>query len=126
MLISGPKSGREIGLSSAIEESTIAQLTPAPIRSDIFAWYTVIGSIGSSCRKLTTGWAVQHLQTLEGWDPIRSYRVIFLAYAGFGIVNIMLACLLSSKVEAKKHQHLENDVEEESETESLLHGSESI
>jgi hypothetical protein len=119
-------SGREIGPFSAIEESTIAQLTPAPIRSDIFAWYTVIGAAGSSCGKLATGWAVQHLQTLEGWDPIRSYRAVFLAYAGLGFVNVMLACFLSSKVEAEKHANLENDREEDTVTEPLLNGNESI
>jgi hypothetical protein len=113
-------SGREIGPFSAIEESTIAQLTPAPIRSDIFAWYTVIGSAGSSCGKLATGWAVQHLQTLEGWDPILSYRTVFLLYAGLGVINVLLACFLSSRVEAEKHRTLELDSEEDGETEPLL------
>lgn len=113
-------SGREIGPFSAIEESTIAQLTPAPSRSDIFAWYTVIGSAGSSCGKLATGWAVQHLQTLEGWDPIRSYRVVFLAYAGLGFVNAVLACFLSSRVEAERHQAMKPTSEEVDDTEPLL------
>jgi len=85
----------------------------------------VIGAAGSSCGKLATGWAVQHLQTLDGWDPIRSYRAVFLAYAGFGFVNVMLACFLSSKVEAEKHGYLENDPEEETEAEPLLNGNES-
>jgi predicted MFS family arabinose efflux permease len=125
LLILVAYSGREIGPFSAIEESTIAQLTPASIRSDIFAWYTVIGAAGSSCGKLATGWAVQHLQTLEGWDPISSYRTVFLAYAGFGVVNVILACCLSLNVEAEKHQHIESDLEEEAETESLLRGSKS-
>ncbi len=119
-------SGREIGPFSAIEESTIAQLTPGPIRSDIFAWYTVIGSAGSSCGKLATGWTVQHLQTLKGWDPIRSYRAVFLAYAAFGVVNMLLACVLSSKVEAEKHQNLDSESEEEAETEPLLNGDERV
>jgi len=118
MLIS--YSGREIGPFSAIEESTIAQLTPAPIRSDIFAWYTVIGSAGSSCGKLATGWAVQHLQTLKGWDSIRSYRAVFLVYAGLGVINVLLACFLSSKVEAEKHQNPKLNLEEDGETEPLL------
>jgi MFS family permease len=113
-------SGREIGPFSAIEESTIAQLTPAPIRSDIFAWYTVIGSVGSSCGKLATGWVVQHLQTLEGWDPKRSYRAVFLAYAGLGFVNVVLACFLSSRVEAERHQAAKLTLEEADETEPLL------
>lgn len=100
-------SGREIGPFSAIEESTIAQLTPGPMRSDIFAWYTVIGSAGSSCGKLATGWIVQHLQTFEGWDQIQSYRAVFFAYAGLGAANMVLTCLLSPKVEAETH-HLSN------------------
>lgn len=121
-LILADCSGREIGPFSAIEESTIAQLTPAPIRSDIFAWYTVIGSAGSSCGKLATGWAVQHLQTLEGWDPIRSYQAVFLIYAWLGVINVLLACFLSSKVEAEKHHYLKLDLEEDRETEPLLNG----
>lgn len=100
-------SGREIGPFSAIEESTIAQLTPGPTRSDIFAWYTVVGSAGSSCGKLATGWIVQHLQTFEGWDQIHSYRAVFFAYASLGVVNMVLTCFLSSEVEAET-QHLTN------------------
>jgi MFS family permease len=92
-------SGREIGPFSAIEESTLAHLTQPSIRSDIFAWYTVIGSAGSSCGKLATGWAVQRLETLHNWNQMRAYRLIFLAYAFLGVVNFLLACTLSSKVE---------------------------
>lgn len=86
----------------------------------------MIGSAGSSCGKLATGWAVQHLQTLEGWDPISSYRVVFLAYAGLGLVNVILVCFLSSKVEAGRHPKLENDAEEVLETEPLLNEIQSV
>jgi hypothetical protein len=96
--------GREIGPFSAIEESTIAHLTPPALRSDIFAWYTVLGSAGSSCGKLVTGWVVQHLQTLEGWDQVRSYQAVFFAYAGLGAVNVLLSFTLSGKVELWGHE----------------------
>ncbi|KAL2063116.1 hypothetical protein VTL71DRAFT_6188 [Oculimacula yallundae] len=91
--------GREIGPFSAIEESTLAHLTPLEIRSDIFAWYTVIGSAGNAAGKLATGFVVQHLQTLDGWDKIRSYQAIFLVYAIFGAVNFLITFTLSNEVE---------------------------
>jgi hypothetical protein len=115
----GSRSGREIGPFSAIEESTLAHLIPPPIRSDIFAWYTVIGSAGSSCGKLTTGWAVQRLQTLEGWDDIRAYRAVFLVYASLGLLNFVLACTLSKEIELKKVTR-KSDGPEARESEPLL------
>ncbi|KAH7381028.1 major facilitator superfamily domain-containing protein [Cadophora sp. MPI-SDFR-AT-0126] len=57
--------GREIGPFIAIEESTLAHLTPLKIRTG----------------KLATGFIVQHLQTLDGWDQIKSYQAVFFAYA---------------------------------------------
>jgi MFS family permease len=117
-------SGREIGPFSAIEESTIAQLTPVPIRSDIFAWYTVIGSAGSSCGKLATGWIVQRLHTFEGWDQIQSYRAVFFAYAGLGVANMVLTCVLSPKVEAETHHIINVDLGGATETEPLLNSRE--
>ena len=41
-------SGNEIGPFKAVEESTIAQLSDASVRSDIFAWYVVTGTLGTS------------------------------------------------------------------------------
>lgn len=109
------KSGREIGPFSAIEESTLAHLTPLEIRSDIFAWYTVIGSAGSAAGKLTTGWVVQHLQTLDGWDQIRSYQAVFFAYAVLGAVNFLVTFSLSHEVElyGREEQRSNDDSEHE-------------
>lgn len=94
------------------------------MRSDIFAWYTVIGSAGSSCGKLATGWAVQRLQMLEGWDAIRSYRAVFVVYAGLGVLNALLACVLSEKVEVERHHGAKQESEDvmETEAEPLLSG----
>ncbi len=120
MVLMLAQSGREIGPFSAIEESTLAQLIPPLLRSDIFAWYTVIGSAGSSCGKLTTGWAVQRLQSLKGWDNIRAYRAMFFAYASLGLLNFVLACTLSNEVELKKNETGKVDEEEDRESELLL------
>lgn len=113
-------SGREIGPFSAIEESTLAHLTKPEIRSDIFAWYVVIGSAGNALGKLFTGWAVQELQRWEGWSPVRSYQAVFLGYAGLGFLNLLLTCVLSSRVELTDDGHQKDS---DSEEEPLISGS---
>ena len=95
-------------------------MIPPPIRSDIFAWYTIIGSAGSSCGKLATGWALQHLQTLNRWDDIRAYRATFLAYASLGLLNFILACTLSNEIELKKIEIRKVDVQDDGESDLLL------
>jgi hypothetical protein len=75
---------------------------------------------GSSCGKLTTGWALQRLQTLEGWDEIRAYRAVFFAYASLGLLNFVLACTLSKEIELKKSETRKVEVEEDGESALLL------
>lgn len=102
-------SGNEIGPFRAIEESTLAQLAPSEIRSDIFAWYTLIGTAGTACGTITCGWIVQTLQSLDGWTATRSYRVIFGAYAVLGILKLVLALMLSEKCEAEPEEQERHD-----------------
>jgi hypothetical protein len=115
-------SGKEIGPFRAIEESTIAQLTPANQRSDIYAWYKLIGTAGEACGTIICGFVVQYLQSLKGWDKVSSYRVVFLAYTGLGLLNLLLACCLSFEVEAGTDAHPQpgESEEEASETSPLL------
>lgn len=109
--------GREIGPFSAIEESIISGLTSPESRSDIFAWYTVIGSLGSSAGKLTTGWIVSWLLSENmGWTTKEAYKAVFQAYAALGSVSFLLACCLSKRVELgggkKKVRQEDSDNEE--------------
>jgi hypothetical protein len=120
-------SGREIGPFSAIEESTLAHLTKPEIRSDIFAWYVVIGSAGNALGKLATGWVVEELQRREGWSPVRSYQAVFLAYAGLGFLNLLSTFMLSSMVELHVHDEQKDSDDEQKdsddESEPLISGS---
>lgn len=45
---------------------------------------------------------MRHLKTLDGWDQIRAYRMIFYAYAVLGLIKLCLALALSKKCEADK------------------------
>jgi MFS family permease len=81
----------------------LAHLIKPELRSDVFAWYVVLGSVGNAAGKLAAGWVVQELQTGWGWSPVKSYRAVFLAYAVLGLMNFLLSRVLSSKVELHGH-----------------------
>lgn len=120
-------SGNEIGPFKAIEESTLAQLTPPSIRSDIFAWYTLLGSAGSACGIIVSGWIVEELKSVNGWPEIRAYRMIFGVYAFLGVFKLVLSLMLSDACELmpeKEERHA--DVELDTvEAEGLLSDDES-
>ena len=57
---------------------------------------------------------VQELQRWEGWNPVRSYRTVFMAYAGLGFLNLLLTFVLSSRVELHGHEeHKDSDGDQE-------------
>ncbi|KAK4938907.1 hypothetical protein LTR10_020730 [Elasticomyces elasticus] len=92
-------SGNEIGPFKAIEESTISHLIPACERSNVLTWYIIAGLGGTASGTIIFGWLVQLLQVKYSWSPLESYRVVFWAYAAFGIVKCLLALLLSTECE---------------------------
>ena len=92
-------SGNEIGPFKAIEESTLAQLTPIDVRSDIFAWYTLLGSAGNASGTIVCGWIVQGLLSSDKWGEVGAYRVVFGTYAGLGLLKMLLSLTLSEKCE---------------------------
>lgn len=102
-----------------MEESTLAHLTPKENLSDVFAWYSLVGTAGTALGQLVCGWTISSLQSLHGWDFIPSCRIIFFVYAAVGLIKLLLTLALSRKVE------LETVVEEttpaqQNETQPLL------
>lgn len=92
-------SGNEIGPFRAIEESTIAHLTASGDRSDIYAWYSLIGTGGTALGFITCGWIITFLKHDKQWTEIKAYRLVFIIYAAVGLVKLILALLLSSACE---------------------------
>ncbi|KAI1106566.1 MFS general substrate transporter [Jackrogersella minutella] len=114
-------SGNEIGPFRAIEESIVAQLTDPKKRSDVYAWYSLVGLVGAACGSLVCGWVLHHLtQTLQ-WDFIRAYRLIYVGYAILGLVKLTLTVTLSHSVESEKKQQQRRARDDE--TRPLLEGS---
>ncbi|KAI0113190.1 MFS general substrate transporter [Daldinia grandis] len=97
-------SGNEIGPFRAIEESIVAQLTDPLKRSDIYAWYNLLGLVGAACGCIACGWILHHLTGTLGWDIVRAYRAIYFGYAALGLLKLTLTLLLSHAVESEKKQ----------------------
>lgn len=103
------RSGNEIGPFRAVEESTLAHLTPHEKLPDVFAWYSLIGTAGTALGQLICGWTLSSLQSLHGWDFVPSCRVVFFVYAGVGVIKLLLTLALSRKVEYEKEETREQE-----------------
>ena len=92
-------SGNEVGPFLAIEQAALSQVLPESRRTGIFAWYNLTGSFATALGALAGGWGAQALQA-SGMAPVPSYRVLVFAYAGIGLVLMVLFAKLSVAVEA--------------------------
>ncbi|KAK4234099.1 putative permeases of the major facilitator superfamily [Achaetomium macrosporum] len=113
--------GNEIGPFRAVEESTLAHLTPHEQLSDVFAWYSLLGTAGTALGQLTCGWTMSSLQSLHGWDFVPACRIIFSVYGAVGVLKLMLTLALTRGVEAAKEEDTEVQGQQQSgETRPLL------
>lgn len=95
-------SGNEIGPFRAIEESTLAHLTPPAKRGDIYAWYSLMGTIGTALGMMVTGWLFHYMRETLEWSNLKSYRAVFWAYSVVALLKFLLAISLSPAIEAEK------------------------
>jgi len=101
-------SGNEIGPFRAVEESTLAQLSDAETRSDVFAWYVVIGSLGTATGSFTCGWLTEYLIN-GGWTTVNAYQLIFWIYAAVGLMKAAISWTLSAKCEVQPSPTTQED-----------------
>jgi MFS family permease len=94
-------SGNEVGPFLAVEQAALSQTLSAGARTGAFAWYNLAGSFATAGGALVGGWAAQALQS-AGFEAITSYRVLVLAYAGFGLALAVVFAGLSKAVEAER------------------------
>ncbi|KAA8916593.1 hypothetical protein TRICI_001219 [Trichomonascus ciferrii] len=90
-------SGDETGPFKSVEESTLAHLTTYDDRSDIFAWYGVMGTAGSALGSLGGGFVIDYLQ--NHMTKLEAYRWVFWIYTILSVLKFLLNCCLSSKCE---------------------------
>ncbi len=94
-------SGYEVGPFLSIEQAALSQIVPNEQRTQVFAWYNLVGSFATALGSLAGGGLVQAFQGL-GMGPLGSYRAIVIGYAAIGLILGFLFTLLSSTVEVSK------------------------
>ncbi|HKB11368.1 MAG TPA: MFS transporter [Vicinamibacterales bacterium] len=90
-------SGQEVGPFLSIEQAALSQVVQPRARTEIFAWYTLAGSLATAVGALAAGFATSSLQTR--WAPVDSYRAVVVAYAFVGLVLALLFTRTSAAVE---------------------------
>ncbi|MDE2118305.1 MAG: MFS transporter [Betaproteobacteria bacterium] len=91
-------SGNEIGPFLSVEQAALSHLLPDRKRTQVFAWYNLVGSFATATGALSGGWLAQLLQT-HGMPALDAYRVVLMGYSIGGLVIGALFLLLSRDVE---------------------------
>ncbi len=91
-------SGNEIGPFLSIEQAGLTQLVPAERRTNVFAWYNLVGSFATASGALAGGWLAQALQS-GGMSALASYQVVLAGYALAGLALIVCFLNISPAIE---------------------------
>jgi len=94
-------SGYEVGPFLSIEQAALSQIVPNERRTQIFAWYNLVGSFATALGALAGGTLVQALQD-SSVTPLGSYRTVVIGYAAIGVILGGLFTRLSGAVEAPR------------------------
>ena len=93
-------SGHEVGPFLSIEQASLAHLIPSQSRTEVFAWYTLTGSLATAFGALFGGVVTQALQH-RSMTAVASYRSIVFLYAFLGIALAFLFMRMSALVEVR-------------------------
>jgi MFS family permease len=91
-------SGNEVGPFLPIEQSSLTEVTPSNRRTNIYAWYNLVGSVATAMGALVSGFAVGTLQA-AGWSDLDAYRALLIGYAVVGLAIVPVVRLVSPAVE---------------------------
>lgn len=94
-------SGNEIGPFLSVEQASLTQIIPSEKRTQVFAWYNLVGSFATATGALSGGWLAQLLQDRD-WTALDAYKVVLSGYAFGGFVLLILFLSLTSAVEVKE------------------------
>jgi MFS family permease len=92
-------SGGEVGPFLSIEQAALAHVVSDRTRTEVFAWYTLAGSLATAVGALAGGGLAQFLQ-LGGLSAVTSYRGVLLMYAGVGVLLVLVFAQVSPAAEA--------------------------
>ena len=92
-------SGSEVGPFLSIEQAALSELVPEERRTQLFAWYNLVGAFAVALGALVGGGAAQLAQGL-GLEGAASYRPLVMAYAAVGLALGAAFSRLSPAAEA--------------------------
>ncbi len=82
-------SGYEVGPFLAIEQAALSQAIHDGRRTQVFAWYNLVGSLATALGSLAGG-GIARLGQAWGFTPLASYRIVL---AGHVVIGAALAWL---------------------------------
>jgi MFS family permease len=91
-------SGNEVGPFLSIEQAALSHIVPSTARTEVFAWYTLAGSLATALGALFGGGLTQALQHTS-MSHVQSYRAVVFVYAALGVALAFLFLRLSTSVE---------------------------
>ena len=92
-------SGHEVGPFLSIEQAALSHVVTDRTRTEIFAWYTLAGSLATALGALAGGTLTRGLQDTVT-SPVNSYRMVVILYAFLGVILVALFSRLSPTAEA--------------------------
>src|SRR5580700_9314880 len=93
-------SGNEVGPFLSIEQAALSHIVSAAARTEVFAWYTLAGSLATALGALCGGGLVQVLEHIA-ITHVQSYRAVVFLYAALGAALAFLFLRLSISVEVR-------------------------
>jgi MFS family permease len=94
-------SGNEVGPFLSIEQAALSHIVPPAARTEVFAWYTLAGSLATALGALFGGGLTQALQHTS-MSHVQSYRAVLFLYAALGVALAFLFLRLSTSVEVNR------------------------
>jgi len=91
-------SGNEVGPFLSIEQAALSHVIPGRARTEVFAWYTLAGSLATAIGALCGG-ALTHALQKTAVAPVGSYRVVVICYAALGVALAVIFTRLSAAAE---------------------------
>jgi len=92
-------SGYEVGPFLPVEQAALSQIVPDRTRTEVFAWYNLVGSFATAIGALCGGVLTEVLQQV-GVIPLNSYRAVLILYGVMGVILAAVFTQLSPRVEA--------------------------
>jgi MFS family permease len=94
-------SGNEIGPFLSVEQASLSQIVSDERRTEVFAWYNLVGSFATALGALAGG-LIAEASASFGLTGSAAFRPVLLAYAGIGVVLIAGFSRMSGAIEATR------------------------